>query len=51
MSEKMTNKCNREMATKPEFLVTKGEMIVALATDMVAISSPVFAQGPPGDDR
>ena len=30
-----------KMATKPEFLVAKGEMLVALATVSVAISSPV----------
>ena len=29
------------MATKPEFLDAKGEMLVALATVSVAISSPV----------
>ena len=29
------------MATKPEFLVAKGETLVALATVSVAISSPV----------
>ena len=29
------------MATKPEFLVAKGEMLVALATVSVAISGPV----------
>ena len=29
------------MATKTEFLVTKGEMLVALATVSVAILSPV----------
>ena len=29
------------MVTKPEFLVAKGEMLVALATVSVAISGPV----------
>ena len=31
------------MGTKPEFLVAKDEMLVALATDMVTISSPGMA--------
>jgi len=31
------------MATKPEFLVTKDEMLVALATVSVTISSPGMA--------
>ena len=30
------------MATKPEFLDAKGEMLVALVTVSVAISSPVL---------
>ena len=47
MSEKMTViHCQHKvakMATKPEFLVAKGEMLVALATISVAISSPVLS--------
>ena len=31
------------LATKPEFLVTKEKMLVALATVSVAISSPVIS--------
>ena len=47
MFEKMTihrqHKRNvvAKMETKPEFLVAKGEMLVALATVSVAISIPV----------
>ena len=34
-------KCSQKVATKPKLLVAKDEMILANATDMVAISSPV----------
>ena len=33
----------RTMATKPEFLVAKDEMLVALATVLITISSPGMA--------
>ena len=33
-------KCSHKLATKPELLVTKDEMLVATVTVSVAISSP-----------